>query len=568
MFLLLATAFSEVLVVNSLDWKAVFLGMEYAHYKGYEMKFLVSPLQADNLAKAIQREDVTVIETNRAVFPGYAQYLRNLYGVSVNEMKFKDPREIQEFLIKEIAPKVVFVVSDTEPENALVAVPLAYKKEGLVLFDDDSVINNLGNFNLIYLIGNVRRDFRRDVLAVAQVLDKVVEVINEGSPYANSLRLLEEWGRAERVILTSGRYIEQTVMEGEYPILLIGSRELPAGFVQMLQKKGIRLVFVVGGELMDAASKIREGSNRTIGVLVKYAESYAQAGAGVMQTLTTYPLPIPTPNITFTKVLYDPTAKKLYITLTNLGDGLAYVFSITQILSDGEAVSTIRDEEIFTVWPGEQLTRSYAIDLSTYNYSGLEALLTARFGRYKDFMVNVLEQRKKIEVGAVIDRSQIELTKATYDGVNLKLFITNIGPVTAYVSGYVVVKLDGKPAELPIPVTKIAPGEKRAINIKVIMTQSEIEDNRVIDAVIRYGERQDLLVKVLHVKVEVEYVKINLMLFAIPLILLIMLILLVAVIDRLRRRRYYRVARRIRRVRREILGRRSPPRRIVVRRRR
>ncbi|MBR9682039.1 MAG: hypothetical protein GOV00_04580, partial [Candidatus Altiarchaeota archaeon] len=452
---LMSTAFSETLVVNSMDWRSVFLGMEYAHNMNYDIRFISSPFQAETLARTLPKENVTVLEMRDPILPGYSQYLRNLHGVYSSELKFRDAADFQDYMMDTFQPKVLFFVSEAEPENAVISLPIAYKKNGFVFFQQNNLLGRLGEVNLIYLVGNIRRDFRRNVLSVSTVLDSIVEIINEESPYSNSVHFLDMWGRTDEAILTSGDILERTIFEADMPVLLVGLNDYSAGFIELLKDRTIDKVFLVGSTLLQVGQKIRDDSDKEIATLIKYGESKVTGGVSEVNALTVYELPIPEPILNFTRAIYDPSAKKLYVTILNLGDGIAKTIGIHPIISDENVVVTVRDEDVFTIWPGEEVTTSYSVDLSSYQPDSLSVILSARFGRYRDFMVKYIEDEKAVDVRRIGDRSEIEVTKATYDGTYIRIFVDNIAPVDIYVGGYVQVELDGELQDLLLPTTRI-----------------------------------------------------------------------------------------------------------------
>jgi len=223
---------------------------------------------------------------------------------------------------------------------------------------------------------------------------------------------------------------------------------------------------------------------------------------------------------------------------------------IHPIASDGAVVATVRDDDIFTIWPGEEVTTSYSVDLSNYSPESLSVILSARFGRYKDFMVNYIEDERAVEVRMIGDRSEIDVTKATYDGTYLRIFVENVAPVDIYVGGYVQIDLDGTIQDLLLPTTRIPYGDSTTLRTKVDMTRDEADENDLVNVILRHGEQSDLMIKYTEALVEMEQIYINLTLFIIPIAILLLIILAIVIIDHLRRRRYYRVSRKIKKVRR------------------
>ncbi len=553
----LMPALAKVVIINSNDWRFVLLSMEYAHYQGGDVIFLITESQADIIAKNLMGDDLLVMEDRSGpIVKDYDYYLKKFYGLDPEKKDFRDYRDLQEFLLKVLTPEALFVASTIEPENTLISVPLAYRKKGVVLFPSSSLFSRLPDFSDVYLVGSIQRDYRRELLSVAALLEKEVKIIDQGSPYSNSLALLDEWGGSpERLYLSTGGFLEPTLLDGKYPLVLVGRDSYNKGFIDVLRRLDIDTVFVIGTELMDVGRRIRDDSDKEIRVIVKYGETYTAAGyAGTIFALSVYRVPIPQPNVTVTSVLYDSEDAKLYVRYTNLGDGLAYVSTITRIARDGVTLTSITDDEIFLLWPGDELIRVYSIDLTDYGLNNLDAVIDARYGRYEDFLVDVLDRTIPITVTRVVDRSSISVERATYDGTILRVYVHNDGAVTAYVPGQVTLLLDGGNELFQLSGVKLSPGRTGVLQLRIRLDDTDLENNQFVDVFLKYGERQDLLVNVLKSRVQLEIVKLRLELLAMPILALLLILLVMTVVSRMRRRRYYRAGRRIRRFQKAIIG--------------
>ena len=245
---LLLPVLSQVVIVNSNDWRFVLLSMEYAHYENADVYFLVSESQADILAKNLVGEGIVVFEDKNPIVDDYAYYLKALYGLDPESKDFRDYRDLQDYLMKVLSPETLFVASDIEPENTLVSIPFAYKEKGIVLFPSSSLFSKLSDFNDIYIIGSIARDYKRELMAIASLLDKRIEIIDRGSPYSNSLALLDDWGATNKLYLSTGEFLEPTLLDGSYPLVLVGSEGYNDGFINILNKQGVETVFVIGTE--------------------------------------------------------------------------------------------------------------------------------------------------------------------------------------------------------------------------------------------------------------------------------------------------------------------------------
>jgi|GEM_PF-4733008 len=556
MFFLLLPGLAKVNIINSNDWRFVLLVMEYSHYQGDDVIFLLSESQSEIIGANLVGDGITVYEDlKNPVVKDYGYFLKTVHGVDSTTKEYKDYKEFQEFMFKALSPETLFVASTLEPENTLVSIPLAYKKKGLVLFPTSSLYSRLADFSEIYMVGGIERDFRRELLSVAALIKKDVNIIDQGSPYKNSLALLDEWGDTDILYISTGGFLEPTLLNGDYPLILTGSDTYSSGFLDVLKKIGVKRVFVVGAELMNVARAIRDGSNKEIAVIVKYGETYTSAGyAGTIYALSTYQIPIPQPNVTLSNVLYDSEDGKLYVKYGNYGDGLAYVSSAVRISRDGKTLTSLTDDEVFLLWPGDEIVRVFTIDLTDYGLKNLDAVIDARFGRYQDFLVNTLDITAPITVTRVLDSSSIDLERLTYDGSWLRVYVRNIGAVDAYVGGQVTLFLDGDDENFQLSGLKLGPGKTGVLKLRIRLDDTDIENNQFANLILKYGERQDLLVNTIRQRAQLEIVKIKLELVAGSALALLFLIVAVAVVNRVRKRRYYRSGRRIRKLKTRVLG--------------
>ena len=554
-FALTIPVFADLVIVNSHDWRFVLLAMEYAHYQGEDIIFLLTESQSDIVAKNLAGEGFVVFEDSDPVVKDYDRYLRNFYDIESEKKSFKDYRELQEYILRVLSPGSLYIASTVEPENTLISIPIAYKEDGLVLFRSSSLFSRLGDFEDITIVGNIERDYRRELLSIASLLGKEIEVIDRGSPYANSLVLLDDWGETDTLYLSSGEFLEPTLLDGASPLVLIGQSGYSSGFIETLRTLGVKSVKVIGAELMSAARKIRDDSNKEISVVVKYGETYTSAGyAGTVFALSTYRIPIPQPNVTITDILYDSETQKVYVKYSNLGDGGAYVAAITRILREGETLTTITDDEVFLMWPGDELVRTYSIDLSAYGLNDLEGNVEAWYGRYTDFLVNTIDVTAPLRITKVDDATSVDMERATYDGTWLRVYVRNTGPVDAFISGEVTLVLDGDPEVYQLSGVRLSPGKTGILKLRIRMSESELDENDFVDVFLRYGESSDLQVNSLRRKIQLEILEVRLELIAMPLLALLLIILVVSIVSRVRRRRYYRAGRRLRRVKTTVLG--------------
>jgi hypothetical protein len=329
----------------------------------------------------------------------------------------------------------------------------------------------------------------------------------------------------------------------------------------MLDRLGVETVEVVGAELMGIARRIRDDSNKKISVLGLWGQAFTQGGtAGTPLAVDTFKIPIPEPNVTVTEVIYDPESQMVYIRYANNGDGIAYISALTRIGKNDQTIVTISDDELFLLWPGEEIIRTYSVDLIGSGISNLEANVYAKFGRYTDFLVYVLDTVLPVTVTKVVDDSSIILERVTYDGSYLRVYVKNVGIVNAYIAGQANLVFDGQPEAFPLSGILLSTGRTGVLKVKLTLNEAELAENEFVEVLLRFGERQDMMIHFLKQKAVLEIIKVRLELLAMPVIALFLILLLSSIVTRMKRRKYYKASRRIRSMKTNLIA-MSPSRR-------
>ncbi len=546
--LLLNIAFSTYVVINSLDWRDVYAGLLYASLKGYRAVFLTSAVSADWISKALPKnEKIIVIEGSKPFFRNYANYLLKFEGFSdVENIYSSNPTDLFLKFLFEIRPEKVALVYENEPENAVIAGPFAFRERWWVIVyskgEESKVIDAIKSSGVkrVYAIGS-------QTLAMEDLLKTFpgeVVIINEGGPYSNSLKLAELWKRSydsRYAVLGTGTYLDYTLVSGNNgkgPVLLVGPANLRE-IIDFLLKNNFTLVEVIGPQLAGVAYRIREESGKRIGVFLKFGFGFTrlQQLSGKVYALPTFEIPIAEPILNITRVIYDPSIKRLLLVYENLGKSQVYAISSIQIQAGDTIVDAVGDESPVFLDVGDKRVVFYPVNLDEYLNQNLTARITCKYGRYLDYLSKyVLDPGQSfpplirpIEVTKLSDKSQVVVLGLKYSKEGFFVEVKNVGKTGVYVDAYISFKEGG--AERKIGAKKmifLKPGEKGVLEVPYRFEKDPKEENEEVMVVLMYGENPSLLINVLALSLEPKAM------LQIPPLAIILLVLLLLIFILLR----------------------------------
>ncbi len=521
--LLVAPGFSDYLI-NSKDWKFAFLASEALSYEGKSFRYVISEKQLAILPYFINSGE-EIYEDNNPVIGNLAGYIRSTAGKDVYTKKYTDFVELQRQLVRSGKFFCYFLVSPNEPENALVALEAARASGCLVIFSHVGIENYLKG-SKITVVGRV------SLLTIRNLKNagNTIEIIDNGSPYENAKEIIRKFfAGTNSAYLSTGDFLEPSFFLGRpHPFILVGKGSYPRDLITFLRERRINTLYVIGTELLYVGRMIRDDSNKTIGVLVKYGEGYTNIPGytGRVFALSMYRIRIPLPRFRIVNATYDPVRKSLYITVENSGDGQGYVLGYIDIKTkDGKIVKSIYDKEPFFVEPKANISIPYPADLTDYLHEELYAYITMKYGRYADFLTNYITAKgelppvvMKISIGNVGEYSKcIKPVSLTLSGQNkLRLTVENTCRGTLYTTGYVAVEVDGRKDKVFFRAPVAVVGKKA-----VVLTASGVitqEPGTEVDVVLKIGKSPKALTSFVIYRMRLEEEKLNYGLIALGLI--------------------------------------------------
>ncbi|MCX9027936.1 MAG: cell wall-binding repeat-containing protein [Candidatus Methanoperedens sp.] len=517
-----ASAAPDQVVINSADWQDVYLGAHYAGFINIKSNFLISSEHASTLIESLEinKKNILLVESNKAPFAfSYKNSLEGA-GFTVEEI-IASGTELNTELAKRANTSDFIVVDDSSGYNAISIAPYAAQEKYFVLFANKKNIDELYSFLKANGVSRIIIYGFSDI----EVKNKLAEfkpiVINNGSRFDNNIELLKRYKSIKQLTLTNGEFIEEGIMSGKEPVLLIGRERVPDRVVEYIKESGIKNGLVIGTELSGVAYQLRQATNMTI--FLKFGQGLAKGGSSEVKPLDMFPLPKYELSIDINSVKYNRATNDLEVTYENNGNMGAYLKSSIEILSSGVRIATLGDRESSYLNRDSTVTMAYKTELIGQN---LTAKFATMFGEVPGSFERVLYKEMKIEMIEISDGSSLNISKVSYDkkAHKIKVGITNIGAVNAYAKTQVKFLVYGEETILvQDKAMLLEPGTSKDVVFITTLSDTNIEENPDINVRVNYGQRESALVKVIEgnypLQIPIDYVT-----------LIILVILIIAVV--------------------------------------
>ncbi len=529
-----ANSLAATLVIDSKDWHDVYTGYQYARFKNYDkVLFFSGPLSTDLVTSLIPKnQEVVVIESaDNPYFKGYANYLRASGFNKVSEIISKNPYNLNTRLAMEVNAKNFIVVSDSLGYDAISVAPYAYITDSWVLFVNRENIGKVKSLLDSYASGTVLLygHLGRSIAEKLRSLNP--EVINNGDRFSDNIEIAERFEKLKpgnSVLVTTGEFIEDEVMtggNGKNPVLFTGLNKVYPGFKEFLKKHHIKFVTVVGNDLIPMGTKIRDFTNKTVAVFVKFGQGFTGGvrKTGQVYSLTVFPLPRYNVKLVIVKADYDPKTNTVYTTYKNKGNMPGYLMSNIHIKADDKEVLVISDSKPVLIEPNQEMTIPYKADLSDYVNANLTADFYTMYGDGAKIMDKYVlaegavapPKNMKIGIVHINDKSKVEFVDITYNKALKRFFVRvkNTGEVNAYVDVHLLsVVVDGIKKDLFYGEQKrILPGETKTLMIKADLSPADILDNEEINVLVLYGQEKNILLNKIKTTSELKVVSGNML---------------------------------------------------------
>ncbi len=538
LFLPFASAVGQV-VINSHDWHDVYTGVVYAKLSGLEVHYVAEETQGVQLIEEVLNPaaaEILLIESEKPFVLGYQSQLERR-GFKVEKFLSLDAQKTNLEFAKRIAAEkgiTNFIVVDSGwGYDALSVAPYALLTNSVVLFAGTENVDDLFSFlstrtDNILLYGHLDREVKGEL----SVLNPLI--INKGDRYKDNIEIVKAFldkKPTKQILLTDGEVLELGFFNNEFPVLFVGTSNVPQPVIDFIQDSDIRTGIVIGYNLFANAKRIREDTG--IKILLKYG----QGRNSQLYALDVFPLPAYHPEINIISVRYNTLSKQLEVTYENTGGVYTYAQALShQIKADETLIAEVGDEEAFFLNEGDTLTLLYSLDLTLYLDKDLTVESKILFGESTNSLTKLLAKTLDLDVVTIGDSSRIAIKSVVYnkETKRFELVVKNEGEKEVYADAEIVdIIIAGEKVTLGAEPQKIKPGQEEIFKIKAVLEEVDIEDNPVIKARVRYGERKGILLKVMMKEFDFAFKKFNYK----PWVLIIIVLIVIKLIISIRKKR-------------------------------
>jgi len=493
---------SNYVISNSEDWKDVYTTMQYGILLGTTPMFLVSQRHSTIITSQIgSGSTVEVISSEDVPFVVGFESLLNSRGFIATELEFEN---VNLGLAEKLTDIHNFIIiDDSYGYNAISVAPYAPVTDSFVLFVDENNVDDYDDFlqdrgvdNLL-IYGHVDRE----VLDTFE--DYSPEIINlDGDRFANNIEIVKKYQEIVhqgQAVLTNGEFIEREMLSGIEPVIFIGSNNVPQIVRDYIAESEIDIGVLIGNELIGTATFIRR--NLGISVFVKFAQSARQPAGAIsrVEGLDRFYLPTFIVNLEIDSAKYNALTNQFEITIRNTEEIAAYFKGTYTIEASDGSRQTVGD--IDPVFIDDNELKTVVYDLDPVPDGALNAEIFVVYGESKNSLEKTLEAEISVDTVRILDNCDIEINEVAYDvaGQRFQIKLGNTGDVECFVDIEIIdLKIANERTTYGLEdIDSMDPGDDSTFNIKVEMTEEDIEDNDQVKIRVYYGERRSSLVKIL-----------------------------------------------------------------------
>ncbi|MEM3362564.1 MAG: cell wall-binding repeat-containing protein [Candidatus Anstonellaceae archaeon] len=493
-FFFCSVSFATTLIVNSLDYKDILASAVYAKHNDYNFLFALTPNQSVFITKYYtinKDEPIIYLEGKNTVLANMATLLKeaNLKNLSIYK-----PDNIQYWVADRLNSTEAFIVGSIYGQDALAVAPYAALIGAPIFFyepeDKDNFISNilLRNYSKITIYGTVNSYLPEDFLSMI----KNKEVIDLGSRYLNNLEIVKKFLSKKKVsqaIFVSGYSFEKSMIDKNFPILLVGRSIVPSYYIDFIKQNNINVGIVFSGDadIIDGSNYIKS-QLKSIDFFVKFGEGYR--GSSQPLPLAIIPLPSPSLKLEVLNLSYSAPLKVFELKVKNLGDPVFLAAAISI-----EGIGSGQSSQIFLE---KNKTSSFAVSLDATgaieNKKLKSVVLTINYGEDSSLMDNIeILNIENVEVSNYSDNSSVTLVGVNYNSKTKEFILTFDGK--GWVEGSLSFNINNRRVIVQIPLSLVNGLTK--VSIKHYLTKDEevYISNLDVNYFLRYGSKNSVLLK-------------------------------------------------------------------------
>ncbi len=540
LFLIFPIVFAEdQVVINSKEWQDVALGLLYARLMDIDANFIIEEAQGVQLYREILNtnlRDVLLVESDNNFITGYEALLRNR-GFNVERVVFSNPYETNLWLAERVISKLgidsFIVLNDEFGYNTVSVAPYALLTNSFILYASKHNINSIYDFlkknaKRVIIYGHVDREVKK------KLVEFNPDIINTGDKYLDNINLVKMFLNkrpTNQIIMTNGEVLEPGLFNNEFPVLLIGTSNIPHSVLDFIVNSDISASIVVGYDLFTSAKKIRDETG--IKVLLKFGQGRNEQ----MYALAIFPLPAYSPKVSIIGVRYNMASGKLEVIYENQRDVATYVQSLSHTLftDANETIASVGDKESFFLDGNEIKALTYDIDLTEHKNEHINVESKILLGNSPGSLDKLLTQKSEVQIISFEDNSQIRVKAVVYNKQRkwFEVLIENIGESTVYVDPEIVgLIIDGEETTIGSEPQAIGVGDQAVFLIRAELEDVDFKDNPRVTLKVRFGKREGILINSLTQEFEFKVKSFDYWLISTAVVAFVLLLLIVLLLTR------------------------------------
>lgn len=484
-------------IVNSRDWHDVYSGGIFSALMNYDYHYAIEETQSLEILQILDRNINDVI----LLTPEGNSFISG-YRTSIQTQGFNIEQEItnSDFVdnnleLARLSGVDSFVlVDDTYGYNAISVGPYAVRTNSFVIFVNennvDDVIDVIDGASSVLAYGPL------DLSARDALTPYITETINERSKYKNNVKILDKISEIEPielVALTNGNILEPELIDGNKPIIFIGTDVVPDGTTEFIEEKNVRVGVLIGEGLHFNARQIREDTG--IEVYIKFAKGINQVKKALdIMFVNQYNL-----NVNVNDAIYDQENGQIQVRIVNQEDNFAYALISVQIVQDGEVIAILGDESIDFLSGQETLTKLFDFELDPNGNYTINTII--RYGEDEFSLERELETDTPLNIVNFDDNSLIEILEVTYDkdSNRFNILVENKRDQNVFALSKITgLSIGTELNNLASKETEIGPLGTRTIRILAELDEEDFLDNPTVDISTFYGKESKRLVRVIN----------------------------------------------------------------------
>ena len=503
------------IIANSQDWRDVYQVMIYSYYSNKTFHFVNNLGEAKILSMTLSKTKSQKIfeSSKKSVVKDLKRFLQLRGFSNLKSETFEDYKTLQFELYRRVREKIegFVVIHDDFGYDAISVTPYALRKRYWVLFYNKDIRDDI--------ISLLNKNYDKPVMFYGEFLDRpwteienYYMIIDEKTFFGNNLKLvkilLNEINTSRSwLVACDGRYLGEGYLLQAMPIVFV--EEDVKELIELMRESGVNLLEVIGPENVQFGQRVRDLSNRTIGVIIRTGRTFTGSPPlrGLQFVLKQLPVTKPYADIKIEKVFYDPDSKRLVFIIKNDGNiATSYHLSGIGVFYGDREYFPPFSSRLHLLPSGIKIALPVYMELNE-TPDKVEVLMIYGYEfPLKDTQQNLYNVTER----KILINSSIKLLGAYYNYYDRKLYlqIKNDGEKPAYAFAEIYdFNLMGLNRTIFFGPTKLSPGEVKLLGFDVYLNSTDISLNSVLNITLFFGDSMELTIEKVDYSVPIEIKK-------------------------------------------------------------